>query len=286
MDHRSPGETSGKPPNYPPHEETMKHISRLTYWYRRRSEPLIAAMLTNNPQVAEVLARRYSPFLGAEESSLDRLEELNQDARLLEHAGGETVLAEQRRLEKDEERGVSVVQRDIFDGLLRAYLRGLRERFARTYGRANLRLIGLSNPLPENPLDLVLLGKNVLNLLGSGLALPPELPGIPAFDREATAGELNFPLTRLEAAQRDVELRKKEAQTALVDLRAARLDLRRVYTNIGRRVEGSYRLAGFDDLADMLRETARQVSEVTENDGGEPSSEDPSPEDPSVDSAG
>jgi hypothetical protein len=254
----------------------MQQITRMTFWYQRRSQPLIAAMFTDNPQVATVLTRRYAPILTAEETALDRLAELNLDARLLQHVGEQTILAEQLRVSKDADRGVAVSQRDIFDGLLRAYLRGLRENVARTYGRACLPRVGLSVVLPKNSIDLLLVGKNVESLLEKELNLPPTLAGVPPLDRQTMLDGLKFPLNSLDSAQTAVEARKREAQTATVDLIAARLDLRRVYTNVGRRIEGSYRLAGFDALADRLRETVREAGVVTQEDDEDPPA-DPTP---------
>lgn len=234
--------------------------SRKTLGYQVRSQSLTDALRTFNPQVAPVLRDLYAVTRQEGEPETDWEFQLEQDVRQLEHVVAESIVADHARGEHLELRVEGVEIRDVRTGLLRAHLLGVARRLARTHGRRALRRFGLDGALPEEAAGLLNLAVEVRRRLNDEkIALPAPLLSLEALSRPDLAAELDEPIRLVEEALGDLGLRRQEASMALVTKREKQDRLRRTFVSLARRMVGTYRLAGFDDLADRLLAAVRQA---------------------------
>ncbi len=147
--------------------------------------------------------------------------------------------------------------------------RALRQSFTGTYGPTSLPLLGL-DAVPARA--LVAVREQMREVVGrmrdSQLAgeLPQTLAGQKPIELETVADAREGEIGDLEVQMDKVDALRKETDEALVFRNQVLDDNRRVYANVGRLLEGVYRLAGLDELADRIRVTTRSARKKTEAD--------------------
>ncbi len=151
--------------------------------------------------------------------------------------------------------------------LITAAHRALRQSFTGTYGVASLPLMGLDEA-PARPLLAVReqMREVVGRMRDPQLAddLPVPLAGQQPIDLESVAAAREAEIGDLEAQTGEVDSLRKQKDEALVGRDEAMKQNRRVYSNVGRLLEGVYRLAGLDELADRIRATTRAARKKEE----------------------
>ncbi len=154
--------------------------------------------------------------------------------------------------------------------LVAAAHRTLRKSFAGTYGARSLPLLGLdAEPARALKASREQMGEVVVRMRDPQLAsaLPEPLAGQRPLELESVADARAAEIGDLEARMGEVDVLVKETDEALVVRNQALARNRRVYSNVGRLLEGVYRLAGLDELADRIRATQRAARKKTD---GEP----------------
>ncbi len=148
--------------------------------------------------------------------------------------------------------------------------RSLRQSFTGTYGPKSLPLVGLAAvparalvPVREQMREAV--GRMRDPLLAS--ALPEPLVGQKPIDLESVADARDAEIGDLETKMGEIDELRKQTDEALIVRDQALAENRRVYSNVGRLLEGVYRLAGLDELADRIRATQRSARKQDEESG-------------------
>ncbi len=142
--------------------------------------------------------------------------------------------------------------------------RALRKSFAGTYGRDALPLVGLDcEPTPallavreqmREQMREVITRMEDPQLVA---ALPEPLAGQQPIDLAALAETRSLENDDLEAQGAEIYALRKHTDESLIVRNTTLARNRRVYANVGRLLEGIYRLAGLDELADRIRVTQR-----------------------------
>ncbi len=158
-------------------------------------------------------------------------------------------------------------------GRVSAGHRSLRKSFTGTYGGESLPLVGL-DAVPAKA--MVPAREQMRTVVGrmrdpelSG-RLPEPKAGQKPIELEELAQARDLEITDLEDQMGEVDELRKQTDEALVVRDAALAKNRRVYANVGRMLEGVYRLAGLDELADRIRATVRSARKKVEEDSAKP----------------
>ncbi len=249
------------------HKKTLKQLHKIEF--------LVASVRTWKPTVdAQLDAAGFSdgasgPVPGAPdwsrlqdwcvtelEGAADRLRRADRAHRDLR------VLGDQARLDRDRQRGA-----------LEAGQRALRRTFSGTYGRAALPLVGLD---AEPARGLAAVREQMREIVGrmrdgeiAGV-LPAPRAGQQPVALEPLAGYWDVEVTALEERVTGLRELRKQAEEAMVARDRALKESRRVYANTGRMLEGLYRFAGLDALADRIRLTERAARGKGEADKARP----------------
>lgn len=164
--------------------------------------------------------------------------------------------------------------------------RALRRSFTGTYGVDSLALVGLDAE-PARALLAVReqMREAVTRMRDPQLAaaLPEPVAGQLAIDLEAVADARDGEIGSLETKMGEIDSLRKQTDEALVERDAELGQNRRVYANVGRLLEGVYRLAGLDELAERIRPSERsprkKAEEVANGRTSEPSGQTAKPSD-------
>ena len=145
--------------------------------------------------------------------------------------------------------------------------RALRRSFGGTYGAESLPLVGLD----AEPAKALVPAREQMRTVVDRMRdpqlttqLPAPLAGQKPIELEELAGARDSEITDLEDQMGEVDELRKQTDEALVARDAALARNRRVYSNVGRVLEGVYRLAGLDELADRIRATVRTARRKVE----------------------
>ncbi len=140
--------------------------------------------------------------------------------------------------------------------------RSLRQSFTGTYGAKSLPLVGLdAEPARALPATREQMREVVSRMRDPQLAaaLPEPLAGQGPIELAVVADARSGEIDDLEAKMAEIDELRKQTDEALVVRDQALAKNRRVYSNVGRLLEGVYRLAGLDQLADRIRATQRSA---------------------------
>ncbi len=154
--------------------------------------------------------------------------------------------------------------------------RALRQSFTGTYGEPSLPLVGL-DALPAR--RLVAVREQMREVVGRmrdpqlAAGLPEPLAGQKPIELETVADAREGEIGDLEVQMGEVDALRKQTDEALIVREEALARNRRVYSNVGRLLEGVYRLAGLDELADRIRATTRAPRKKSEPESSESESE-------------
>ncbi len=216
-----------------------------------------------------------------QEWSIAALESSNQEVRQSdrEHRKSRTRLGKARRDRNDK------VKR------LGSGHRALRKSFAGTHGPESLPLVGLdAQPVRGYKAAREQMREVVGRMRDPQLAaaLPEPLAGQKPIELESVASARDAEVGDLEAKMDEIDGLRKQTYEALVVRNQALTKNRRVYSNVGRLLEGVYRLAGLDELANRIRATQRAARKKSgsawEQDAAtseaEPAGQAPDPETP------
>lgn len=243
--------------------------SRKTFFYQVKSQTLSETLRIFNPKVAPVLDERFAVTAQEGEPAIDWAYLLEQEVRQLDRILVQALAADHGRGEAIELRVEAVETRTIHDGVLRSVLLAIQDKASRLHGRSSVRRLGFAGPLPRRTTDLVNFAKEVKKRLGdSALSLPSPRRGLSPLNRDAAATELDEAIQLAEQADIEHGEVAAQAHAALETKHEEQEKLRRSYVHILRRMESTYRLAGFDNLADRLRATVRNTPFPRSGTGG------------------
>ena len=166
--------------------------------------------------------------------------------------------------------------------------RSLRQSFTGTYGPESLPLVGLD----AEPARALLAAREQMREVVERMrdpqltaALPEPVAGQQPIELATVADARDAELGDLEVKMAEIDGLRKQTDEALFVRGRALAKNRRVYSNVGRLLEGVYRLAGLDQLADRIRVTERSRRKKTEESAApaqaeEPDQQAPAPENP------
>ncbi len=152
--------------------------------------------------------------------------------------------------------------RDQRIDLIDAGHRALRQSFTGTYGVESLPLVGLDATPARALLPAREQMREVVDRMRDpqlASSLPEPVAGQKPIDLESVADARDGEIGDLEAKMDQIDELRKQTDEALVARDEALAKNRRVYSNVGRLLEGVYRLAGLDELADRIRATQRSA---------------------------
>ncbi len=165
--------------------------------------------------------------------------------------------------------------------------RALRQSVTGTYGPESLPLLGLEEVPARALLAVREQMRGVVGLMRDPFAieaLPEPLAGQKSIEFEVVADAREEEIGALESKMEEIDALRKQVDEALVVRDGALAQNRRVYSNVGRLLEGVYRLAGLDELADRIRATQRAARKKSEGesdqDSSNPDAEPAEPTDP------
>ncbi len=175
------------------------------------------------------------------------------------------------------------LDRDRRLGELETGQRALRQSFSGTYGHESLALVGLD----AEPARALLAAREQIREVVVRMRDPEmttELPkpraGQSAIALVPLADFWDDEITALEGKMAEIDELRKQAEEAMIARDEALKQSRRVYANAGRILEGLYRFAGLDELADRIRLTersARRRAQSPATEDGEPVAEEREP---------
>ncbi len=235
------------------HKKTLKQMEKTEF--------LVASARTWKPTVNARRAGAGSPGTRSgspgepdwdhvQEWCIDELETSAESLRRADrHHREQRVFLQQARLD-----------RDLRLAGLESGQRALRRSFSGTYGPESLALFGLD----AEPARALVAAREQIRGIVVLLRDPQMAAGLPA----PKAGQAPIPLTpladfwdgeitALEARMLEIDQLRKKAQEAMIARDQALKQSRRAYANAGRILEGLYRFAGLDQLADRIRLTER-----------------------------
>ncbi len=245
--------------------------NKLTLQHLEKTEYLLVSAKTQKPTVNDRLAELDPPAAGEgsggappapdwnqlQEWSIATLEDSAEEVRSTDRNHRKTRV----RLSKARQDRDGKIER------MAAGHRSLRQSFTGTYGPKSLPLVGLDEvparalvPVREQMRETV--GRMRDPQLAAGL--PEPLAGQKPIDLESVANARDTEIGDLEAKMGDIDELRKQADEALIVRDKALEKNRRVYSNVGRLLEGVYRLAGLDELADRIRATQRSARKQQE----------------------
>jgi hypothetical protein len=154
--------------------------------------------------------------------------------------------------------------RDAGLAALRANLIGLRATLLGTFGPATLASYGIPTSIPEAPELLVRAATLIEEQLRTRpLTEPPLQPGV-SVNPVAVADAIRAQLVAVGDAVAAVERERREAQLTLEAKNKALAEWTAGYPGIASVTTGLFELAGRNDLADVVRPTARRRAGLTE----------------------
>lgn len=146
--------------------------------------------------------------------------------------------------------------------------RALRNSFTGTYGPPSLPLVGLDE-VPARGLKAAReqMREVVGRMRDPQLTdnLPNPLAGQKPIELQELADARETEIGDLEAKMGEIDGLRKQTDEALIARDEALADNRRVYSNVGRLLEGIYRLAGLDELAARIRATQRSARKTSDD---------------------
>lgn len=240
-----------------------------------KTEFLVVSARTQKPTVNDRLARTGSDIVGTGSGEAPPAPDWNQlqewNITALENSA-EEVRQTDRNLQKSRVRlGQARQERDDQIGQLASGHRALRQSFAGTYGANSLPLVGLE-AVPAK--TLVATREQMREVVGRmrdpqlASALPEPVAGQKPIELETVADARDTEIGDLETTMAGIDEMRKQTDEALVVRDEALEKNRRVYSNVGRLLEGVYRLAGLDELANRIRATQRSARKKPESEPG------------------
>ena len=254
-----------------------------------KTDFLVVSAKTQKPTVNDRLQQMGVEIFGEGSGEAPAAPDWNQ-LQEWSIAALETSAAEVRRTDREHRKsrvrlGKVREDRDQLVTQLASGHRSLRHSFTGTYGTRSLPLVGL-DAVPARALKAV--QEQMRDVVGRmrdpalTAALPEPLAGQPAIELDELADAREAEVVDLEAKTAETDQLRKQMDESMVVRDQALARNRRVYTNVGRLLEGVYRLVGLDELADRIRATERSPRRRPEGATGD---ESPSPEPASEPSA-
>ena len=225
-----------------------------------RTEFLVMSMRTHQPNVSARLTEAFERIGGAGAPAPDWDLVQESHAALLEASATEVRRTDQvYRLTRVK---LSEMRRDRRElvGKLKTRHRDLRKSFNGTYGEDALPFVGL-DAAPER--RFVAFREQQLEVLERmrdpelAARLPAPRAGQAAPDLLALADAIQAEILELEAAMAAIKGMRKQVDESLVVKRETLREHRRLYVNVARILEGYYRTAGLDELAERVRSPAQ-----------------------------
>jgi hypothetical protein len=250
-------------PPLPISHEAMTHVSKMVADRISISGTVMSSLAVHGPEVAprlEALLFPDGPPASVTVAGLLRgLHDLL--ARNREQLGAAD-LAHAAELADDE---APRAARDGGITALRATLSSLRVTLLNTFGPALLAAYGVPSALPEQP-DLLLRTASLIEsrLRTRPLTEAPRQLGI-SIDPVAIADSLKAQIEAITAAVAEVDRERREAQLTLEAKNTSLAAWDAVYPGVADTTTGLYELAGRQDLADVVRPTARRRAGLTED---------------------
>lgn len=238
------------------------------------AKQIIHSVELHGPRVAPLLAQKLNGMTEAE-----ALKVLRSLARTLEKA---TTQLEQAEKAYVEEQSDDARERDERDDALNKAAEGL-QMVRHTLNSIQpdgelLKQFGLPRDIPSRPTQLQAVLSNAGNLLQKSSEVFKSTLGVQVIAKDIGNFIGNLAST-LSKELNDVQREEVQLQAALMDRNRAMDEWGLLYRNIGSSLEAFYRLAGFEELANRIRPTAKKRrGEVAE----EQELEDPALSTPSV----
>ena len=189
----------------------------------------------------------------------------------LESATGTMVAADTAHMNELGDDAAPRVERDQQAERVADELSALRDAVTVAYGAPALRTLGFDGRTPVDPVQLQLLGSQVVENLGKWKAPgPSRLPGF-ELQPELWSAKLNAPLVSLSSALEAVAREKREADTTLVAKNRAIEDWDKTFSLTATILSALLELVGERELARRVRPSRRrpgmtqgQADEVTQ----------------------
>lgn len=150
-----------------------------------------------------------------------------------------------------------IEERDRLGDELEGSLRSARNNAIEIAGRANVSSYGLSNPPPSDMAGLADYAANCIELLRENSA-PVTRAGM-TFDPSAVADHLEKLADDYQAALEEDKMEKRELEQARGVRDRAMADWKITYQGVAGQLEGLFRQAGRDDLAERVRPTSNRA---------------------------
>ncbi len=231
--------------------------SKTALYSLDRTEFLVSSIRTHQPNASPRLAEVYATTgggAGVPAPDWDLLQESH--AALLEASAAEVRRTDQvYRVKKVKLSDLRRARRVLVKTLKQEH-RDVRNSFTGTYGKESLALVGLDAP-PER--RFVAFREQQLETLERmrdpelAAMLPAPRAGQAALDLPALAEALEAEIGQLEASSAAIKGMGKQVDESMVVQKETLKQHRRHYVNVARVMEGYYRMAGLDDLADRIR---------------------------------
>lgn len=231
-----------------------------------KTEFLVASARTQKPTVTDRLAKISPELFGEGFGEAPPAPDWNQlqewGIAALESSAQEMRRADRAHRKSRDRLGKARSDRNEKLQQLSTGHRALRQSFTGTHGPAALPLVGL-DAVPARGLKAA--REQMREVVGRmrDPRLTAELPepraGQKPIELESVAEARDSEIGDLETKMSDIDGLRKQTDEALVTRDQALAANRRVYSNVGRLLEGVYRLAGLDELANRIRATQRSA---------------------------
>jgi hypothetical protein len=240
--------------------------SKMVRDRQRAAGIVVQAAVTHADQVGAQLDQRLAPVDGASDSA-SMIRRLGQT--LQASINGLVAADRAHEAEKADDAGVRQELEDAVETLYREAV-DFRAGLEAAAGPEAVIAAGLSGPTPTEPIALTRLGQALHDRLPQVVTIPATRRGV-VFDAMSFATPLSTALGRVEQAQQAVRREARELEVTLVAKTRLMSEHDVCFLNIARTLESLFRLAGFHELADRVRPSARRPG-LIENDpeAGEP----------------
>jgi hypothetical protein len=245
--------------------------SKMVRDRQRAAGIVVQAAVTHAEQVGAQLDQRLAPADGAGDSA-SMIRRLGQTLQV--SIDGLVAADRAHEAEKADDAGVRQELDEAIEGLYREAV-DFRAGLEAAAGPEAVTAAGLVGATPLEPIALMRLGQALHDRLPEVASTPSSRRGV-AFDAMSFATPLATALARVEQAQQAVRREQRELEATLVTKTRLMTAHDICFLNIARTLESLFRLAGFHELADRIRPSARRPG-LIEND---PEAGDPEPVSP------
>lgn len=217
--------------------------------------------------IKEAIDRKVEPVLDAGGARVDWNEVQSIFGRLLVHSAANLRTVDERHAQSDVDSGFLRRQRNEAAKKLRQELRRARflldDTLSKEAANSFFPQRGIVSSI--DPANLVRLGRHIAGLLrGETGQLRSQLAGGELINAAALIEALESATAGLEAALAELEPKLRQKALSFDQRRQERQEAVRTFRATREMLDGFYRLAGYDYLADQLRDTRRKKPEAEE----------------------